>query len=178
MLEATVIAIAFFPIGVLYASFAEWAIHKRLMHQPILGIQHFYFGHAKVHHGVYKADDTYVVGDRPPRELTLAWWAMPFPIMLQIPLLAAFALLISLPGMVGFAAALVLYQFSYEYLHYCMHVPNNRWFEGTRWFTFLNEHHLQHHARPNRNLNIVIPLADFLLRTRVTPTESLKALLK
>ena len=107
MLEATVVAIMFFPIGVLYASFAEWAIHKRLMHQPILGIQHFYFGHAKVHHGVYKADDTYVVGDRPPRELTLAWWAMPFPIMLQIPLLVAFALFISLPGMVGFVAALM-----------------------------------------------------------------------
>ena len=169
MLEATVITIAFFPVGVLYASFAEWAIHKRLMHQPILGIQHFYFGHAKVHHGVYKADDTYVVGDRPPRELTLAWWAMPFPIMLQIPLLAAIALIISLPGMVGFAAALVLYQFSYEYLHYCMHVPRNRWFERTRAFVWLNDHHFEHHRKHGNNLNIVLPIFDYLLRTRVRP---------
>ena len=175
MLEATVIAIAFFPVGVLYASFAEWAIHKRLMHQSILGIQHFYFGHAKVHHGVYKADDSYVVGDRPPRELTLAWWAMPFPIMLQIPLLAAFALLISLPCMVGFAAALVLYQFSYEYLHYCMHVPRNRWFERTRAFIWLNDHPVEHHRKHSNNLNIVLPLFDYLLRTRVCPQAAVFA---
>lgn len=169
MFEPTLIALALFPVGVIYACAAEWAIHKRLMHEPILGIQHFYYGHAKVHHGVYQANDTYVVGERPPRELTLAWWAMPFPILLQLPLLVPFALFVSLPAAIGFTAALIIYQTLYETLHYYMHVPTDRWVERTAWFKWLNEHHFQHHRKHGTNLNIVLPIFDYVFGTRVRP---------
>ena len=178
MLEIIIIGVVSFAVAVIYATFAEWVIHGRLMHRPLARVRHFYHGHVEVHHGIYGSDSTYLVGDRPRVEIKLAWWAMPFPVAAHMPVLVAIAIIFSLPVAASVFIALTLYQASYEYLHYCFHVPNNRWFEGMRWFMFLNEHHIQHHQQPNKNLNIVLPLADFLLRTRVKPNEPLKALLK
>jgi len=53
----------------------------------------------------------------------------------------------------------------YEYLHYCMHVPRERNVERSGLFFRLNGHHLLHHRYPDRNLNVVLPLADLLLGT-------------
>jgi hypothetical protein len=177
MLEAIIIGIAAFAVAVVYATFAEWVIHGTFMHRPLAKFRHFYHGHAEVHHGIYGADSTYLVGDRPREQIKLAWWAMPFPVLAHLPILIAMGIWVSVPVAVATFSALTLYQASYEYFHYCMHVPNNRWFERTRAFKFIDAHHLQHHQLPNKNLNIVIPLADFVLRTRVRPSEQLKALL-
>ncbi len=175
MLEAIVIGLAVFAVGIVYASFAEWTIHRWLMHRPLYKFSHFFYGHAKVHHGIYQADSTYVVGDREPRELTLAWWAMPFPILLHSPLLIAIAIGVSLPAAVGLFAAFAVYQASYEYLHYCMHVPRDRWFERLGAFRWINVHHVQHHRKHNTNLNIVLPFADFLFGTRQRLPEAASA---
>ena len=166
MLDATAIGLAAFPAGLIYASFAEWVIHRWLMHRPLLRFDHFYVGHAKVHHGKYQADSTYVVGDRALTDLTFAWWAMPFPVLFHVPYLVALAIWVSVPAAVGVFVAFTIYQAAYEYLHYCMHVPRNRWFERVSAFQWINAHHLQHHRRHNTNLNVVLPFADFLLGTR------------
>ena len=166
MLEGVAIGLAVFPAGIIYASFAEWVIHRRLMHRPFLRFNYFFIGHAKVHHGKYQADSTYVLGDRPRRDLTLTWWAMPFPVLFHVPSLTAIAVWVSAPAAAGILVAFTLYQAAYEYLHYCMHVPRNRWFEGTSAFRWINAHHMQHHRKHNTNLNIVLPIADFLLGTR------------
>jgi len=166
MLEAVLIGLAVFPAGIVYASLAEWVIHRFLMHRPILRITHFYTGHALVHHGRYKSDSSYLVGDRERVEVTLAWWAMPFPVLSQTPFVAAIGIWVSAPAAVGLFVALTLYQASYEYFHYCMHVPSNRWFERTGAFMWINDHHLQHHRKFNTNLNIILPIADYLFGTR------------
>jgi len=166
MLEAIAVGLAVFPAGVIYASFAEWVIHRGPMHRPLFRFDHFFIGHAKVHHRKYQADSTYIVGDRPRNDLTFAWWAMPFPVLFHSPYLLAIAIWVSAPAAVGMLAAFTLYQSSYECLHYCMHVPSNRWFEQARAFRWINTHHIQHHRKHNTNLNIVLSVADFLLGTR------------
>ena len=171
MLEALAIGLVALLGGLVYASFAEWVIHVRLMHHPVFRFSHFFHGHAKVHHGKYQADSTYVVGDRPPSDLTLAWWAMPFPVLFHAPFLAAIAIWVSAPAAVGLLIAFSLYQASYEFLHYCMHVPRNRWFERTSGFRWINAHHVQHHLKHGTNLNVVLPIADYLLRTRRRPHQ-------
>lgn len=171
MVEASVVGLIALIVGIVYASFAEWVIHIRFMHRPLFRFSHFFYGHAKVHHGKYQADSTYTVGGRPRTELTLAWWAMPFPLLSQAPLLAALVVFVSAPAAIGVLLALVFYQASYEYLHYCMHVPRNRWFERSRGFRWLNAHHVQHHKEHSTNLNIVLPIADYLFRTRQRPAQ-------
>jgi hypothetical protein len=67
----------------------------------------------------------------------------------------------------GGMAALGLYYFLYEYLHFCMHVPKGRWLEKSAWFSWLDAHHHQHHERHFKNLNVVLPLADLLFGTLI-----------
>ena len=178
MLESIAIGFAVFPVAVIYSSLAEWVIHGTFMHRPLARFRHFYHGHAEVHHGIYRADSTYVVGDRAPREITLAWWAMPFPVLAHAPFLIAIAVWVSVPSAIAILGALTLYQATYEYIHYCMHVPSNRWFEQTSAYKWLNAHHLQHHLKHNTNLNIVLPIFDYLLGTRQKLSESARAVIR
>lgn len=173
MIETVGIGVAFFAAGLVYASFAEWVIHSKLMHRPFLRFQHFFHSHAKVHHRKYQAGSSYAVGDRPRTDLTFAWWAMPLPVLFHVPYLLAIAIWLSVPAAVSLFVAFSLYQASYEYLHYCMHVPNGRWFERSWAFRWINEHHVQHHKKHNTNLNVVLPIADFVLRTRRLPRLAL-----
>lgn len=166
MLEALGIGTATFIAGIIYASFAEWVIHRHMMHKPIFGYSHFYVAHAQVHHAVYQANDSYWLGDRKAENLTFAPWAMPFPVLFHAPYLLAIGYWISIPAALGPVIAFTLYQATYEYFHFCMHVPKNRWFESNRIFKFVNEHHYQHHKSPMTNLNVVLPLADIILGTR------------
>ena len=178
MLEAIAIGLAVSPVAIIYSSLAEWVIHGTFMHRPLARFRHFYHGHAEVHHGIYRGDSTYVVGDRKPEEITLAWWAMPFPILFHAPILLAIAIWVSAPAAAAILCVLILYQATYEYIHYCMHVPRNRWFERSSAFKWLNAHHLQHHRKHNMNLNIVLPIFDFLLGTRQRLSESARDLLR
>ena len=93
--------------------------------------------------------------------------AIPCPV--PHPHLTALAVWVSAPAAVGLLIAFTLYQASYEYLHYCMHVPRSRWFERTSAFRWIDAHHLQHHRKHGTNLNIVLPIADYVLRTRQRP---------
>jgi hypothetical protein len=176
MIEAITIGLIALPAGLVYASFAEWAIHHRLMHHPIFRFNHFFRGHAQVHHGRYQADSTYTAGGRPPSDVTFAWWAMPFPILLHVPPLTALAVWVSTPAAVGVFIAFALYQATYEYLHYCMHVPHGRWFERTGAFRWITTHHFQHHGKHDTNLNVILPIADYLLGTRQRPDQRALAL--
>jgi hypothetical protein len=172
VLETILIGLVLFLAGIVYASFFEWTVHSKVMHRPILSISHFYRGHAQIHHGRYQGDSTFVAGDRPHTDITFAWWAMPFPILAHVPFLTPIALWVSMPAAIGIFVAFSVYQVSYEYFHYCMHVPAGRWFEQTRAFKWIDAHHFQHHRKHNTNLNVVLPIADFLLRTRVRPPQT------
>ena len=73
----------------------------------------------------------------------------------------------------GGAAALVAYYVLYESLHFCMHVPRDRWLERTWLFRWLDAHHHLHHQYAFKNLNVVLPLADWLLGSLIpVPVEN------
>ncbi len=46
-----------------------------------------------------------------------------------------------------------------------MHLPKNRKVEYRWWYKKLNGHHLLHHRYMNKNLNVVLPFADWLFGT-------------
>lgn len=155
-----------------YCSFFEWALHKYIMHDDRL-MKYAYQAHQMEHHEIFKADATYFLENAPHtdadlKHVTFAWWNAPLLFSLHAPL---FAGLYFFAGgwacVVGAFGAMVFYYFLYEYLHFCMHVPQNRAFERTRFFKFVQNHHRMHHVYYLRNLNVVIPIADFVLRTRV-----------
>jgi hypothetical protein len=160
---------ACFFAGIVYASFFEWALHRFVMHTNLKFFSYPYRSHAVTHHTVFGSGKDYHIMDEKHRPLvTMAWWNGPVLVVINTPA----ALLASLIAgtwwaVAPFLGAMTCYYIAYEYFHYCMHVPGPRWFQKTRLFRWVDTHHRLHHLAPNRNLNVVLPLADWTLRTRL-----------
>ena len=73
--------------------------------------------------------------------------------------------------LVGGAVACSAYYATYEYIHWCMHLPRKRFVERSGIFFRLNGHHLLHHRYMGKNFNVVFPLADLLLGTLVIRSQ-------
>ncbi|MCC6547588.1 hypothetical protein IT570_10520 [Candidatus Sumerlaeota bacterium] len=136
--------------------------------------------HQLEHHDIFKADATYCLSKElhdkeAEQHLTFAWWNAPLLVGLHVPIFASISIptffIAGWPGAItALASALVgmgSYYALYEYVHFCMHVPADRSFERTKFFQFINNHHRLHHIHYKKNLNVVIPIADFCLGTMV-----------
>ncbi len=154
-------------VGIVFASFFEWTLHKYVMHRPVGKFRYAFQAHAIVHHGTFKADKTYhLLDEKDKQTIPMAWWNGPVLVLLgAIP----FALLSWLTGqwafVVGGSLAFGSYYCFYEYIHWCMHLPKARRVEKPWWFRRLNGHHLLHHRYMHKNFNVVLPVADLCLGT-------------
>jgi hypothetical protein len=166
----TVIGIIFasFVAALVFGSFFEWAVHCGLMHGEWMK-GYPYETHDRVHHVLFDGDHNYHVRRaEDAAKVTMAWWNGPVLVMVNLPLPVLIAWALGSWWIVaGATAGFIAYYGLYEYLHWCMHVPASRWLEGTRLFRLINRHHRIHHLNPGRNLNVVLPIADLCLRTRL-----------
>ena len=161
--------------AVIQASFFEWAFHRYLLHRPWLPKECF-TSHTLIHHQLCKFDDAFRVTEEEQHEaLTFKWWGGPLLIVINLGpwWLAAWAMAaagIRLPylaTLISGVAAFSLYYAGYEGFHYLMHKPTIGFIERSRWFRFLERHHRIHHVHMDRNLNVLLPLADAVLGTLV-----------
>jgi hypothetical protein len=160
-------------------SFLEHFIHRNLMHLHKLPklvyklVPHFnivYSDHAVEHHGrFYKEFDW--EPDEVGRHVNLvirvqdsAFMAVAFS-----PLLALMALFSPIL-FVSFCAVGAAHNRIWGIIHKEMHIPDDRNF-FKRWgvYRFLARHHFMHHVRPLKNMNVVVPFADFVLGSVATP---------
>jgi len=158
------------------SSFFEWAFHRFWLHRPWLPKDCF-TTHTLIHHQLCKFDDTFhVVEEEQEEALHFQWWGGPLLVSMNIVpwVLAAWGLaslgaqLPYLVFLIGFSVTAFAYYAGYESLHYFMHKPQIDFVERSRWFQFLKKHHQIHHFHMNRNLNVLLPLADLVLGTLVT----------
>lgn len=160
-------ALAGLLVGIVFASFFEWTLHKYVMHRPVGKFRYAFHAHAVVHHQIFKADHTYHLQDDKDKEtIPMAWWNGPVLIMIGMIPYVIISLLVkewafTLGGLVAFGA----YYGTYEYLHWCMHLPKARRCEKPELFRRINGHHLLHHRYMHKNFNVVLPLADWVLGT-------------
>jgi hypothetical protein len=163
----------------IHASFYEWAFHRYWLHRPWLPKECF-TQHTLIHHQLCKFDDTFhVVEEEQHEALHFQWWGGPLLIviasvpwaLLSLALHAAGVNLPYAPFLITFTAGTAIYYAGYESLHYLMHKPMFPWLERTRAFRFIERHHRIHHVRMNRNLNVLLPIADWVLGTLVTELE-------
>jgi len=160
-------AAAGFVGAVVYASFFEWTLHRYVMHRPLGKFTYPYETHTLVHHRIFKSDHTYhLIHEKDKGTIPMAWWNG--PVLVAVGLLP-FGLAALGSGqwgiMCGAALACAGYYGSYEYLHWCMHLPRRRNVERSGIFFRLNGHHLLHHRYMGKNFNVVLPLADLCLGT-------------
>ena len=165
-------------LGSLWCSMFEWTLHKYVMHRPVhfIGIRlHYPFRkHALTHHHTFTGTESYHIHDEADKKvIKMAWWAGPILVLLMeiLPASVALGFLLSGYSLIGWTIATIgivvaaAYFFAYEYLHWCMHFPKDRWIERTKALRFLNGHHALHHHFQDNNLNVVFPFADMIFGT-------------
>ena len=160
-------------ITIPYSSIMEWVLHKYVMHRPVkIGGYAFWYpfeAHAMVHHTIFKSDGTYHLKENKDKfTIPMAWWNGPVLATLgSIP----FVLISLFVGtwVVEMTAWLTIFGYycTYEYIHWCMHLPKNRIVEETSLFSGRNGHHLLHHRHMDKNFNVVLPIADWLFGTLI-----------
>jgi hypothetical protein len=162
-LECQLLAFVFY---FLYASFFEWAFHKYLFHSPKY-IKSTFRAHTLVHHQRYKYEpSSYEWQEGQEKDhITMDWFALPMFVGFHLPFFWAIQWATGIPSLWGGLAAVVAYYTIYEFFHYCMHVPGNRFFETWKPYRFAKEHHRIHHKYMLQNLNVFFPLADLCLGT-------------
>ena len=169
------VGLAGIPLAIVQASFFEWAFHRYWLHRPWLPKDCF-TAHTLIHHQLCKFDDTFHVESEEQHEaLHFQWWGGPLLVAMNIVpwlliswgLAAAGVLPFNWIFVAAFAITAGLYYVGYEGFHYLMHKPSIQWLERSRYFQFLKRHHRIHHVRMDRNLNVLVPVADFLLGTLV-----------
>jgi hypothetical protein len=158
----------------LYASFFEWAFHKYLFHSPRF-VKATFRAHTLVHHQRYKySPNSYSSADGEKDHVSMDWFALPMFLGFHLPFFLLIQWVTGIPSVWGGLGAVVAYYTVYEYFHYCMHIPGGRWFERTRIFKFVKEHHRIHHKYMQRNLNVFFPLADLCLGTFISQKNEAK----
>lgn len=166
LLTGVVSCLGFFCL----TSFFEWTLHKYIMHTPLW--QYPFHAHALVHHGLFRADRSYHIQPGVDQnKVRFAWWNAPGLYLLHVPLLSVLVYFFGWAVFWGGTVGLFSYYVLYESLHWCMHVPQDRWVERTRAFRWLNAHHYLHHRYAYKNLNVVLPLADWLLGSLVSVSK-------
>ena len=163
-------------VSVIQSSFFEWAFHRYWLHRPWLP-KGCFTTHTLIHHQLCKFDDTFeVVEEEQEEALHFQWWGGPILIAINVIPWAVLSWALAASGvsfpyvafLIAHAATIAVYYAGYESIHYFMHKPRLDFIERAGWFKFLKRHHRIHHVYMNRNLNVLIPLADLILGTLVT----------
>ena len=149
-------------------SFIEHQVHRKLMHrrnflsERTASFKRVFEAHAWVHHRHYAeifSDEPVAPGEDEEIRLTVRKApikAAPF---------AAPIAMVSWEGAVTFVAVVVFHHWAWNKIHLEMHKPEQRGFSGWPIYRFLARYHCVHHRHPNRNFNVVFPLADYVLGT-------------
>lgn len=149
-------------------SFVEWFAHRFILHsKKIVGFA--YELHDVSHHGMFGADETYhALDDHMRGHITFVLRDYVMFLLVTAPLWVGAELLIGRPVLFGGVLATLAGLQAFNSFHFRFHCPSDTWFQRTKFFQSLKEHHRIHHRDRTRNFNVFsFPLADILLGTRL-----------
>lgn len=145
-------------------SFAEYAIHRWLMHRKRWLLGDVFRRHVTLHHSKYfkifdKEDDA--VGRT--TNIRLEAW---FSLLVGTPIWLTLAYLELWDWLVVGMVVVTLHAWLWSLIHNEMHNPTNVWWSYSPIYRYLREYHRRHHESPHYNFNVVLPLFDFIFFTR------------
>jgi Fatty acid hydroxylase superfamily len=151
--------------ALVYGSFLEWFIHRYFMHTDRL-LKVTFQRHAIEHHADRRAFRTFYAQPEENVQYHLVESSfIPILWLMHLPGCVLIGWLTAPMAGVGVALGTLLYTIGYESIHFFIHTPRNYRFQRTRLFRFYCEYHRIHHHKARWNYNIVLPLADVVLRT-------------
>jgi hypothetical protein len=160
--------IAVFVFGLVCFNFLIYFIHRDLGHVKHSWARFFYQRHTGDHHTFFSDTDYVCEQMQDFRVILFPAWLVLF-VCLGGYLVVVLARYLGVPE-VGhvFAAAVATGYLAYEFFHACHHLPDSYRVTRLPWFKQMREWHRLHHRRElskHKNFNIVLPLADWVMRT-------------
>lgn len=155
------------PATLVFFSWGEYQVHKRLGHNKTRFGKLFYKRHTGDHHSFF-------VETLMPYETPRDWRVILFPawliVLFSLPTFGAWWLLSQLDGNLAglFAGSMLLGYMTYEVVHACEHLPAGHPVSRLPWIRQMRRLHALHHRRElmrSRNFGIVHPLMDWLYGT-------------
>ena len=143
--EDKMIGMIGFVLGTVYASFLEWWVHKELFHEHGKRKDSIFAYHLRDHHKTAAQND-FIDSKRSYRESL----GLLFLVILHLPV-CLFS--------VDFYLATVVYAIAFYILHHYSH-SNPDW--ARKYMPWHWKHHMQ---SPKKNWNVVLPIADKIMRT-------------
>ena len=135
-----------FILGLIYGSFLEWGVHKYLFHELGKNKNSIFAFHLREHHinciNNQNEDNRFTLREN----LGIAVLTL-----LHLPIFFLSS---------SFYYGLAAYGLAFIICHKLIN-KNAEW--GKKWFPWHWDHHMAHQ---NHNMNVVIPLADYVLGTR------------
>lgn len=149
-------------------SFVEWIAHRHVLHSPRF-VRFAYELHDRTHHVLFGAGETYHAQNEEMRKhITFVPRDYIMFLLVTTPIWIGAELLIQRPLLFGCVLATLTGLQMFNSFHLRFHDPADTWFQRTRFFRYLKEHHRLHHADTHKNFNVYcFPLADFVLGTLV-----------
>lgn len=168
--------LGWFIFSCILMSFVEHQVHSQLMHRANFlsrrkaSFKKTFEAHAIVHHqydyGQIFQDEPVPPGEDKEIRLTVRKaWIKALPVAIPI----AF---FSIPGAVILCLTVTLHHWIWNQIHLEMHKPEDRAFSQWPVYKLLARYHFLHHKHPNKNFNVVFPLADFILGTHVKANDT------
>jgi hypothetical protein len=158
------------PLTFLLANFVEYRGHEGPMHRAWRPLALLFERHTLQHHRFFTHE---AMGYESPRDYKMVLFP---PVMLLfflgaigLPIGAVLFRLASSNVALLYLASAMGYFLTYEWLHFCHHLPEASWTSRVGVLRALRRHHQAHHdpARMTRwNFNITFPVCDALFRTR------------
>lgn len=157
------------PLGFLVANGAEYFGHRGPMHRLKRGLGLIYKRHAGQHHRFF-THEAMEYGSPADFKAVLFPPVLLFFFLGVIATPMAVVLFLATTANVGwlFVAVSMGYFLTYEWLHFCYHLPERTWLGGHALLRRLRQHHRTHHdpALMSRyNFNITFPVFDWLMGT-------------
>lgn len=169
------------PVVLLILTIMEHRIHLNLMHikampkivyEKIPFFAKFQHRHAVMHHSIFYRQFDYEpdvagryenINIRFYQSVLMGLGGAPVVILIGIYLPVVAVVF----GTLGFA-----HNRLWNTIHTQMHMPKDVWFKDTAYFRFVARHHFMHHMAPTKNLNVVLPCADWFFGTVAKPKLS------
>jgi hypothetical protein len=158
------------PVVFIVSNILEWAMHLYVMHRPQRNAiaRAIYTRHTLMHHQFFTEKNYTIDGIRDFRIVFFPPYTEVAALMLAVPgsLLLA-AILGNNAGWLSMATVVSLYM-TYEFFHFCCHVPDNAFVRHMPFVNTIRRHHVAHHDHAimmDRNMNLTFPIADWLFGT-------------
>ncbi len=153
------------PAALLFCNWGEYRIHRGLGHTKTRLGKLFYQRHTGDHHSFFAEGNMHWEGARDWRVILFPpWLIVVFTLTLALP--AWWLLSHWSPNAAAlFGGTVIAGYLLYEVMHACEHLPDGHPLASLPWIRQMRRLHQLHHRRSlmaERNLNIVMPLMDWL----------------